>query len=625
MTRWAFFAATLWLPLSVSAAVFSPRVQRNGEPDVWSVRSVRTLLQHPAWRDLDDATFARSLVVMFNERIAITDDAPREGNEKIAAWAEVNDPLKLWHDYGLADRTTFADAFAALWQASGRGAARIVELSESPCILAEIESGGHWGIIDPASRVVFLKTDQQLATWDDLLAGPMFWEKLGDAATFPHADSAATRAAWQKSKITRRALRAPVAHTASLLLRRGERFTRYATPQGERWQLTDAELKNKKLVAFWNETPRGPKSRAGGPAGYAHGRFDYEPSLKGDDTDVRDGVDILQNVAVTPEGLTLVKAGEGSAIFRVASPFPIVGEVGKIEDGKDDKDAAVIEIDAAGATLSYSKDFGATWISIETKTWPAKVDLTQQIAGEYGYQLRMELKGKPGEAVVRGLKMTTWVQCSPLSFPALRTGENTFRIHTGDERGLPTQAMVIDASTADENGFLRPVIRPPKEYRPGDANQRVMGPFTVRVGAPAGSQIAWMQLGGRFATKADSLKPETVTWSVATGSPQGFQPLDVGPIAAEMETTYVPETPIPALFFRVEARPALNQLRMTAHCVRTDPTPSSPWQITHRWTAGGEAREQTIVVDQQETYTVNVTDAAEGQSIEFAVPGALQK
>lgn len=619
--RWLFFIMTLGTLVcdSATAGVFSPRIQPEGQPDAWSAR---TLLDQPGWRDQNDVALAQSLLKLLRRHVALVDQAPREGNEKIAAWAEVNDPLKLWHGYGMADRTTLADAFAALWQTTGRGAVRIVELSDSPCVLAEVESGGRWGAVDPASGAVFVKAEGMLATWEEVLTMPSVWDALGDSVAFPDADTAAIRGAWEKSKVTRRAHRAGTAHTTGFRLRRGEKFTRFFAPQGERWQLTDAEAKNKKLPAFWNEAPRGPKLRAGGPTTYAHGRFDYEPSLKETDADVRDGADVLQNIAETADGLTLIKAGDGAAIFRVASPFPIVGEVGKIDDPKDDKGASVIEIDAAGATLSYSKDFGATWISIEAKKFPATLDLTQQVAGGYSYQLRIELKGKPGEAVIRSLKMTTWVQCSPLSFPTLKTGDNVFRIRTGDERGLPTQAMVIDASTADENGFLRPVIRPPKEYRPGDANQRVIGPFTVRVGAPAGTDIAWMQIGGRFATVPDFLRPEAVQWSAAIGSPQGFQPLDLIPIAAEMDAIYVPETPVPSVYFRVDARPALNQLRMTAHCLPREPRVSSSWNITHRWTAGGEAHEQKIEVNQQEAYMVTVTgDDVSEQSVEFAVPG----
>lgn len=620
MYRRLLFAAccVMGTALPVAAGVFSPRVQRDGEPDAWSAH---TLVTHPAWRDLNDTAYARWLVDALTEHVAVTPFSPREGTEKLPAWAVVNDPLKLWHGYGLADRAAIADAFAALWQASGRGAVRILELNDSPSVLVEVESAGRWGVIDPASRAVFENEDGSLAAWDSVLASPPPWARISNVANFPTRDLPALQAAWAKSKVTRRPHRAPSAHTASFVLRHGEKFTRFATPQGERWQLTDAELKDKKLAGFWNEAPRGPKSQAGGAAGYAHGRFDYEPSLKGNDADVRDGADLLQNVHVSADGLTVIKAGEGSAIFRVASPFPIVGDVGKIEDGKDDKEASVIEIDATGATLSYSKDFGATWISLETKTWPAKVDLTQQVAGSYGYQLRIELKGKPGEAIVRSLKMTTWVQCSPLSFPTLKPGDNAFVIRTGDERGLPSQAMVIDASTADENSFLRPVILPPKEYRPGDANQRVIGPFTARVGAPVGKKVAWLQYGGRFALKPDSLQPESVAWGIATGRPANFQPQDYGRLSAEIDAVYAPDAPVPAVFLRVDARPALNQLRLTAHYVRSEPVPPTPWTITHRWTANGEAREQIIAVDQQDRYTVNVTDAAaDGQSIEFAVP-----
>ena len=598
-----------------TAGVFSPRIAKDGEPDDWSAL---TLLSTPAWKETSDAGLARRLVMLHAHGTDVTPFSPREGTEKAAAWATVNDPLKLRHAYGFADRAAIADAFAALWSMTNRGAVRIIELSESPHVLVEIETTDRWGVIDPASRAVFVNDTDQIAMWDEIMATPKILHELPESAT--------VHTAWTKSKLTRRASRGSASHTASFSLRRGERFTRFATPQSERWQLTDAELKDKPRVTFWNETPRGPKAEKEGAVGYAQGRFEYEPSLKDDGADIRDGADVLHNVTVTPDGLTLIKAGEGSAIVRVASPFPIVGLVGKIEDAKDDKEASVIEIDGTGTTLSYSKDFGATWLSLDIKKWPATVDLTQQIAGEYSYQLRIELKGKPGEAIVRSLKMTTWVQCSPRSFPALTTGENTFRIRTGDERGLPTRALVLNASTADENGFLRPVIRPPKDYRPGDAKERVIGPFTMRVAALPGSQIAWLQLGGRFATKTDSLQPELVSWSVATGSPQNFQPVKLGRLAAEMDAIYTPPEPVPAVYFHVEGRPALNELRVTAHCLDESRDANSPWRIIHRWTGNNESREHTVAVTEQETYTVPVGDAAlSEQSVEFVVPGSLAR
>ncbi len=605
------------------AGVFSPRIEQVGRPDAWDA----PLVFQSEWEHLSNPRLARNLVELLSERVAVTPFSPREGTEKIAAWATVNDPLKLWHAYGVADRAAIADAFAALWSEAvfrGKGAVRILELSESPCVLVEIEQNGRWGIVDPASRAAFTADFDSLSTWEEVIATPAHWDNLPDDSVFPHADRTATREAWSKSKLTRRAVRGSATHTASFLLRRGERFTRFATPQGERWQLTDAEQKEKSRVAFWNEAPRGPKAAKDGPAGYAHGRMEYEPSLKDDGSDVRDGADLLQNVTVTSDGLTLNNAGDGTAIFRVASPFPIVGLVGKIEDPKDDKEASVVEIDATGATLSYSKDFGATWLTLDVKKWPATVDLTAQVAGEYSYQLRIDLKGKPGEAIVRNLKMTTWVQCSPLSFPKLVMGENPFRIRTGDSVGMPTRAMVINASTADENGFLRPVIRPPKDYRPGDAKERVIGPFTMRIAALPGSKIAWLQLGGRFATKADSLQPESATWSVTTRSPDLFQLFEFRRLAAEMDTIYTPDEPVASLYCRMEGKPALNQLRLTAHCVDQDRNASSPWRITHRWTANNDKREHTVDVKEQSSYTVPVTDAMlSDQSVEFVVPGSL--
>ena len=99
--------------------------------------------------------------------------------------------------------------------------------------------------------------------------------------------------------------------------------------------------------------------------------------------------------------MTLVHPGEGYAVFEVRTPYIIVPLVGKMETPDDDREASVVDLDAKGASLSISVDGGLTWQEISVPSRPARVDLTQYASGRYGYLLRLTLRGKPGEAVVR--------------------------------------------------------------------------------------------------------------------------------------------------------------------------------------------------------------------------------
>jgi hypothetical protein len=232
-------------------------------------------------------------------------------------------------------------------------------------------------------------------------------------------------------------------------------------------------------------------------------------------------------------------------------------------------------------------------------------------------------------AVVKSLKITTWVQLAPGSLPAVQTGANRFQLRTGDAFGEPTRAVVVTANTANENSFLRPVIHPPKQFEPESRTARVVGPFTLRLGTPYSAKVAWFTIGGTFAN--DPAAPQTATARIGyvTGQPVGFAPLELPTLSAmhggtnyHIDRRVRLDAPANSVYFSLEGQPALNQLRATAHVLPDRPTMRSPLVITHRWTEAGAAREHTVTTAAAtETYTFDAGADVVSEAIELRVDG----
>ncbi|HUQ71779.1 MAG TPA: hypothetical protein VM165_19775 [Planctomycetaceae bacterium] len=592
----------------VDAAVYAPRVTVAGDADPYSIE---TWAQDAAWKDLSDAEFAGKLFALLTDErrgLTVTEQSPREVADPVPEFAAVADPVKLQQVYGYGSARVIAGAMAAAWQASGRGRARVVERIETKEWWTELESSGRWWLFNVPGREAFPQPN-----------GFMTLEELQQARDLKPAT------------LRRHEFAAPTGHTLDLILRRGERFTRYFQPQGKRWRLSADEAKDAKLRKVLENEPVGPKAigETKRPL-VANGVFVYEPNLITDAADYTDGVLASGNVAITEQGLSVVKDGEGYAIFEVASPYVIVPELGKLEDAKDDKDASVVEIDAKGATLSFSPDEGATWITLETKEFPARVDLTSNVSGLSGYLLRIDLKGKPAEAAVKSLKITTWVQLNAGALPAVQTGANRFASRTGDAFGERTRAVVVTANTADENSFLRPVIRPPQEFKPGDKTGRVLGPFTLRLGTPYAAKIAWFTVGGAFAN--DPASPATASASIgyATGQPAGFTSLELptlsqqhGGANSQIDQRVRLDPPANTVYLAMEGQPALNGLRLMAHVIEDRPREVSPLVITHRWTEAGAMKEHAFTTaDPSAEYAFDAGAEVVNESVEMRVDGS---
>jgi hypothetical protein len=387
------------------------------------------------------------------------------------------------------------------------------------------------------------------------------------------------------------------------------------------------------MLRILEREPKGPKCKHTSFTihGHGNGRFVYRADLT-QPPDLADGQYDARNVRTSPAGLTLAAPGEGYAVFEVRSPYVIVPRVGKYETTEDDVEASVVRIEAAGASLSISRDNGLTW----TKLGPAggAHDLTAHVAGTYGYLLRLDLTGRAGEALVRSLDVTTWVQLHPASLPSLRKGVNRMRYVTGDHYGLATRVVEIRTNGSDREDFLKYLAEPPADFDPARKTARAVGRLVAKVHAPPGTGIAWFSGGGSFQAHQDDHAPKTRnTMAYAVDEPQSFRRFYKAEVpAGQSHWHYNADVEVklarPARTVYVEyvGDPAVNNLRIYAHCLEDRPRPATPVVITHRWTERGTARSKVVQVPgDQGAYEVVAEDDPEDVSIELSVPSSTAR
>ena len=601
---------------TVWSQVHSPRLVPAGGVDSLSLSTWVASLNQAELSDRDFALRLLESVAGSSGALALQEFAITEGEDAQSDYARVTDPVRLHQVHGGGDERQLAGVFVALWEASGRGQGRVLRFAESPHALAEIESQGHWWVFDVARRGSFATSATSFATLEELKTKPELWQQPRGPEFYPDVAPDEIRDLLAQGKPQRQYAAVAQGTSADFVLRRGERWTWYFQPQGARWLLSTRDTKDK-VRSKWLETePAGPKLADNTPS-YANAVLVYEPQLTAASEHFADGAIASSNLQVTADGLTVQEAGVGWAIFEMRSPYPIVPELGKLADKKDDKEAAIVEIDGAAASLTVSYDNAVTWLSLEAKKFPARVDMTNEVAGWDGYLLRIELNGKPGEAIVKSLKLTTWLQINPRALAAVEAGKNSFEVRRNDELGLPTRSFRNPVSTTNDNAFLAPVIRPPRELHTGAASGRVMGPFTVRVAPPLGTRLSWLTCGGRFAVDVEHPAESLAILGDALRVPFDFQTVTAPPLPADhagfdREWDRV---------LRFDERPALNDVRLTVHGLAIDPRPETPWIITHRWRENDAPKEHVQEVTPETTaYEFAAGEHVSNESIEFFRP-----
>jgi hypothetical protein len=390
------------------------------------------------------------------------------------------------------------------------------------------------------------------------------------------------------------------------------------------------------------------------------------PNLTDKSTDFKDGLYDSHNVRSAPTGLTLQDQGEGYAIFEVHSPYIIVPLVGQMETRADDREASVVQLDAAGATLAVSLDNGITWKNMEADQ--GRLDLTSSVSGTYGYLLKVSLKGDPNKAVVRRLKITTWVQVAPASLPSLGKGRNRLEYRTGDHYGLETRVVEIRTNGSNRADFLKYLYEAPKDFDPERKTARAQGPFIVKVEAPPNSKIAWLSAGGSLSTHQQAEAKNTRnSIAYAVDGSKNFKevyraevPLDQGHWHYNIDREIRLDKPAKTVYLQYIADPGVNNLRIYAHCLdNSDPPSVSPNPachpersegsrqraeeilrfaqndkgdgrryrgrkvvITHAWKEDGMPKSKTITLTKPGPYEITTLAEPTDESIELSIPSS---
>jgi hypothetical protein len=660
---------------TAEARVYAPRVLSPHNADAYSMK---TFAQFPRWRDLKGDQLAwevykyladtRTGLFHMNEVL--------EGGDVMNEYRTIRDPVKIINVYGYAYCGILGPTMAGICEGIGLGQGRMLVLPAWNHVTAETFYDGKWHYLDIDVRAVFRRDDNSLASMDEAKSDASLWQGRGPLF-FPNDPLDSTRKIYQETAVNHYHGFNFSGHTMDYVLRQGETFTRWWNPQGGRWHHSPEFNREDWLRKLIEQEPRGPKPnhRDFTVHSYGNGRFDYRPNLTERSTDFADGVYDAKNVRPTAAGLTLETPGEGYAVFEVRTPYIIVPLVGDLETTDDDREASVVELDASGVRVSISLDNGLTWKELalapvskrsplapaagrgpirkrsplappagrgaggegvgdgHVAGRPATLDLTPHVSGTYGYLLKIALSGRPGQSVVRALGITTWVQVAPAALPSLRRGENRMEFRTGDHYGLPSRVVEIRSNASRPEELLKYLVTPPEDYDPARRTSRVHGPLVAKVEAPPGAKIAWFSAGASFQThQHDAARNTRNTIAYAVDKPQDFREIyraevptdnDHWNYNADREVRL--DSPVRTVYVRYVGDPALNNIRIYAHCVDDQPRPASPVRVHHVWREAGVSKSKTFTLREPGPYTITCEQDPEDEAIQLMVPSVVRQ
>lgn len=609
------------------ARIYSPRVLSPHNADAYSMK---TFARFHRWRDLEgDAKVFEIYKYLADRRTGIypLGTPAWEGNEKLSEYAAVRDPVKMLNVYPIGHCGTLGPTMAGIMQDMGIGPSRTLIIHDWNHVAAEVFYDKQWHYLDLDVRAVFRRDDGSLASMQQAQQDDSLWKRPNGPLFFPLDPLDRVRKVYAKTSVSHRYGLSTGGHTMDFVLRQGETFTRWWKPQGGRWNHHPSYVDNDFREKLFEEKPRGPKCKHASFTVHTHGngRYVYKPNLTASSSDFADGVYDSQNVQPGDSGLTLTEQGEGFAVFEVRTPYVIVPRVGDWKTTADDREASVVKIDATDAALSISLDNGLTWKEVDVAN--GTVDLTPHVSGTYGYLLKIALRGEPAETVLRSLEITTWVQVHPASLPSLRKGRNRMQYVAGDHYGLPTRVVEIRPDAGDRDELLKHLVEPPQDYDPSRSTARVRGPLLVKVPAPFAAKIAWFSAGAGFRTHQRAAARRTRnTIAYAASEPNNFQQIYRANLPDDQDHWHYNvdrevrlDRPARTVYVRYVGDPALNNIRVYAHCLDDQPSPTHSVVITHVWREDGVRKSRRVKLPGPDSYEIVTGAAPTNESIEIAV------
>jgi hypothetical protein len=613
--------------LTAQGRVHTPRVLSPHTADAYSMK---TFAEFDRWRDLEEDEKVYEIFKYLADRrtgLYPLGVPAWEGNEELHEYGSVTDPVKMINVYPLGFCAALGPTMAGIMEGMGVGPARTLIIPGWHHVASEVFYGGDWHYLDLDVRAVFRREDGSLASMADAQRDRSLWEQPANPLFFPLDDVAKVRDVYAKSAVQYRHGVSTGGHTMDYVLRQGETFTRWWKPQGGRWNHHPSYAAKPFPRNVIEREPRGPKSKHPSFTVHTHGngRFVYQPNLTAASSDFDDGAYDSKNVLPGVAGLSLKEPGVGYAIFEVRSPYVIAPLVGDLDTAADDREASVVKVEGKGATLALSLDNGLSWLALGED---GSFDLTSHVSGRYGYLLKIELRGRPADAVVRALEITTWVQVHPASLPSLRPGKNIMRLVTGDHYGLPSRVVEVRPDAGNRDEFLRSVAEPPNDYDPARRTSRIRGPFMASVQAPPGAKIAWFSAGASFTTRVPPAQYGTRnSISYAVAAPENFRELYAGEIPADQSHWYYNvdrevrlEEPARELFVRYVGDPAVNRIRIYAHCLDDRPRKSSPLVVRQVWRENGAMKSKQVRLDGPGEFEIEAGPDPVDELIELSIP-----
>ncbi len=615
------------------ARVYSPRILAPGIADTYSLR---TFAQFDRWRELSgDAKAYEVYRYLADTHTGLYHmNVVAEGDDALSEFVEIRDPVKILNVYGYAYCGILGPTMAGICEGIGLGPARTVVLPGWNHVAAETYYDNQWHYLDLDVRAVFRRDDGRLASLEEAAQDPSLWRDRGPLF-FPNDPLDSTRAIYEKTIVEPYYGFQQAGHTMDYVLRPGERLTRWWRPQGGRWHHLAEYNDQPWLRRLIEDPPRGPKPnhRDFTVHNHGNGRFIYEPQLTDTYVDFEHGVEEHSNVMVTSSGLRVQQAGSGVAVFEVRSPYIIVPRLGELDRREDDTQAATLEWSGRHVSWSISSDNGLTWLPVEVGEEPAgddalaTIDLTRWVSGRYGYSLRCTLNGNAGDACLRRLRITTWVQLAPASLPALRQGRNAMRLVTGDHYGLSTRVVEVRSRASRPEELHKYLVTPPEDYDPVRTTARIRGTIIVKVAPPPGTRIAWFTATGQFVTHQQASATQTRNvMAYAVGDAGKFETIYAADVPTfthhwhyNAASEVVLDAPADMLHVRYTGDPALNNFAIYAHCLSTRPCLTLPLEVTHCWTEEGVPKQSHVTLSQPGEYEVMVNGEPVNDSVEMAV------
>ena len=422
-----------------------------------------------------------------------------EGDDTLSEYRNVRDPVKIINVYGYAYCGIFGPTMAGIWEDMTGNRARTVTLPAWAHVVSEVFYAGRWHYMDidvarcSAGRTVRWRRWTKPGTTRRCAdRGPLF---------FPHDSLDSTRKIYEQTQVENYHGFNQSGHTMDYVLRQGETFTRWWTPQGGRWNHRLEWNREEWLRRLIEQEPRGPKPnhRDFTIHNHGNGKFVYRPNLTKQSSDFADGVYDSRNVHPAAAGLSLTEPGEGYATFEVRSPYIIVPKVGPLDTLAKDCEASLVELDASGCRWPcQSITVGRGAASLFRRLRPARPHRARGRPLRLLAQDRTPRPTGPGRGPRAGDHHLGEV--APAALPVLAKGKNVLEYRTGDHYGLKTRVLEIRSEAGKPEETLKYLVSPPADYDPQRKTDRIHGLALVKVEPPPGTKIAWFTAEGAFAT-----------------------------------------------------------------------------------------------------------------------------